>query len=147
MARGFRAMERIDRSVSEVWEFLTNFENAPRWMTGIEDMTKTTPGPLAVGTRYTFRSRGKLRETSVSGFDAGRKIALTSRQGGVTATYTYTVRSDGDGANVSLDAECQASGLWVLLHPLIAVAMKRADSRQLACLAAAMEKQPAGERA
>ena len=146
MARGFRVRQRIGRSPRDVWAFLSDFENAPTWMAGVEQMTKVTPGPLAEGTRYTFRARGRARETRVSAFEPGRMVALTSSQGGITATYTYKVRPDGDGSEVSLDAECSAAGLWVLLHPLIAVAMRRADSGQLARLAAVIERKPAGER-
>ena len=38
-----------------------------------------------------FKARGKERETRVTAFDRGKRIALTSTQAGVTATYTYAV--------------------------------------------------------
>lgn len=142
MARGFQVSKQIDRSAPEVWGFLTDFDNAQAWMTGIEEMRKVTSGPLSEGTRYFYRARGKERETSVSKLDPGKKIALTSIQRGITATYFYSVRPDGDGAEVSLDARCQASGLWRLIHPLIAAAMKRVDSDQFDRLAAALENRP-----
>jgi hypothetical protein len=107
-------------------------------MTGIEGMTPTTQAPVSVGTRLKFRARGKERETRVTALDPGRRIALTSTQGGVTATYTYTVAPAGDGTEVTLDAVCRTSGVWKLLHPLIVFAMRRSDSSQLADLKAAM---------
>ena len=138
MADGFSVKETIARSPEDVWAYLTDFANAKAWMTAVDGMTQTTQGPLRVGTRFKFSARGRERETQVTALDPGRQIALTSTQGGVTATYTYRVAPAGGGTEVTLDAVCQASGVWKLLHPMIAFAMKRSDSSQLANLKAAM---------
>jgi hypothetical protein len=66
-------------------------------------------------------------------------MALTSRQGTVTATYTYSLQAQGNRTEVRLDAICEASGLWSLIHPVIVFAMKRSDSSQLARLKQAIE--------
>ena len=97
MSKGFNVMERIDRSPEEVWAYLTDFRNAKDWMTGIENLAAKGGGPLELGTRLSFTARGKERETRVTAFEPGRQIALTSTQGGVTATYSYALAPDGDG--------------------------------------------------
>ena len=99
MPAGFSVTQRIERPTAAVWAYLTDFEKARDWMTGIEAMTQTTEGPLEIGTRFTFRSRGKQRETRVTALDPGTRIALTSTQGGVTATYTYSLAPDSDGSS------------------------------------------------
>jgi len=128
MAAGFSVTQRIERSPDEVWAYLTDFQNAQDWMPGVEDMRATAEGPPAVGTEFTFGSRGKSRETRVTALDPGTRFALTSTQGGVSATYAYSLAPDGDGTRVTLDAVCEATGLWTLLHPLIAFARKQSDS-------------------
>ncbi len=138
MSKGFSARQRIDRPPEEVWAYLTDFRNAKDWMTGVEDLAPTSAWPLEIGTRLSFKARGKERESRVTALEPGRRIALTSTQGGVTAIYTYTLGRDGDGTEVTLEAVCRAAGAWRLLHPLIALAMKHSDSRQLANLKAAM---------
>lgn len=138
MAGGFAVRETIERSPEDVWAYLTDFANAHAWMTAVDAMTHTTDGPLRVGTRFKFHARGRERETEVTALDPGRLIALTSTQGGVSATYTYEVMPAAGGTEVALDARCRASGIWNLLHPLIVFAMKRSDSSQLANLKAAM---------
>ena len=100
-------------------------------------------GPLQVGTRFTFKSRGKDHETRVTALEPGARIELTSTQGGVTAVYAYGVRPNGDGTVVTLEAVCSATGWWKLIHPLIAFAMKKSDSSQLANLKAAMARRSA----
>ena len=128
MPAGFSVTQKIERPPAVVWAYLTDFQKARDWMTGVEAMTQTAEGPLEIGTRFTFRSRGKQRETRVTALDPGRRIALTSTQGGVT------------GTQLSLHAVCEATGAWKLLHPLIAFAMKQSDSSQLAKLKAAMDR-------
>lgn len=140
MPAGFSVTQRIERPPAAVWAYLTDFQNAQDWMTGVEAMTQTAEGQLEIGTGFTFRSRGKQRETRVTALDPGTRIALTSTQGGVTATYSYSLAPDGDGTRVTLDAVCDATGFWKLLHPLIAFAMKQSDSSQLAKLKAAMDR-------
>jgi hypothetical protein len=109
-------------------------------MKSVQGMTQVTDGPLGIGTRIRFGARGKERDTSVTAFDPGKRIALTSTQGGVTATYEYSVAPAGDGSEVTLHAVCKATGLWKLIHPLIVFAMKKTDGSQLADLKAAIEQ-------
>jgi len=137
---GFRVGETFSQPPAAVWAYLTDFRRAGSWMNGIEGMDQVGEGALEVGTRFRFESRGKQRETVVSALEQGRSIALTSVQGGVSATYRYDLSPKGDGTEVTLDAVCEAAGVWRLIHPLIAFAMKKSDSSQLANLKAAMEQ-------
>lgn len=131
MASGFSVTESIAANPATVWACLTDFENANRWMPGIDNFAPADDGPLENGTRLAFMSRGKQRESRITAFEPDRKLALTSTQGGVTATYAYSLAPMGDGTQVTLDADCRATGLWKLLHPVIVIAMKKADSPQL----------------
>ena len=140
MTRGFHVAEQFGAPPEEVWSALTDFANAQRWMNGVEEMVQETSGGLGLGTRFRFRSRGHVHHTVVTEFEARQKIALTSTQGGITATYVYRVLPSGCGSTITLDATCTAQGYWKLLRPLIAYAMKRGDSRQLANLAAVMRQ-------
>ena len=137
---GFTIREHFRFPPEEVWDYLTDFRNAKEWMTGIDGMTQDGSGPPQVGTRLRFRARGKERSSQVSVLVPGTRIALTSKQGGITATYTYSLEPSGDGTEATLDANCEASGAWRLIHPLIVFAMKRSDSSHLANLKSAMER-------
>ncbi len=139
MTRGFRVSARIDRPAHEVWAFLTNFENAEKWMTGVDDMRPVTPGPPRLGARLKFKARGRERESKITAWDPCRRIALTSTRGGITATYEYSLSPASGSTQLTLEAACQARGFWKLLHPLIVLAMKRNDSTHLAKLKNAIE--------
>ena len=138
MAHTLSVEEVVERPVSEVWERLTDWENAHRWMPGIEGMT--ADGETAAGTRLLFHARGKERSSTIVDCDAGRSIVLRSVQGGVTADYRYEVHDiDGRSTRVTLVADCQVTGLWRLLSPLLRMAIRAADGKQLRLLKAAVE--------
>ena len=141
MADGFVVQETIAAAPNAVWAYLTDFSKAKAWMTGVEDMRSLDDGPLAIGTRLQFKSRGKLRDSRVTALDPGRRIALTSTQGGVTATYTYALEPAKEGTEITLHAACTATGFWKLLHPVIVMAMRKSDSSHLANLKSAMSGQ------
>ncbi len=107
-------------------------------MTGVEEMTPLTQGPIEVGTRFRFKARGKEHESEVTALEPGKRIALTSTQGGVTATYVYSLAPAGNNTEVTLNAVCEATGFWKLIHPIIVFAMKKSDSSHLAKLKAAI---------
>ena len=46
----------------------------------------------------------------------------------------------GAGTDLRLQADCETSGLLKLLHPLIVLAMRASDSRQLSRLKSAMAR-------
>ena len=140
MANGFSVTERISTSPEKVWQYLTDFDNAPKWMPGIDSMSLHDGQILETGSALTFHARGKARESRVTALEKGKRLALTSTQGGVTATYEYSLVPVADGAEVTLNAKCEATGVWKLLHPVIVIAMRKADSPQLANLKALIER-------
>ena len=139
MAQAFSVEEVIQRPAPQVWEALTDWPNAHRWMPGIESMS--AEGETAEGTKLTFRARGADRSSTIAQCDLGRSIVLRSVQGGVTADYTYEVHElDEDSARVTLVANCQITGLWwSLVSPLLRVAVRLSDGKQLRLLKAMVE--------
>ena len=136
MANGFRVDQFIPASPDVVWRHLTDFENAGKWMPGVDGLARIDDGPLAVGSILKFNARGKVHESRISALVANKKLGLTSTQGGVTAVYLYELAPVNEGTQVTLSAGCEAVGFWKLLKPVINLAMKKADQVQLARLEA-----------
>ena len=57
----------IQRPAGEVFAFLADFENIPRWNYAIEETSKASAGPTGVGTRY--RQTRSIPATSVEDFE------------------------------------------------------------------------------
>lgn len=145
MSRGFTVQERIGFPVQSVWTYISDLELCPTWMKGINSMTPAVKGVEdCVGARYqtniTTPGRGSNREVEILAWEPNHRFALSSKEGGISAVYEYILRSQGEEkTDVILNAQCTATGLWKLIHPLVARMMERHDSDQLLLLRRAME--------
>ncbi len=139
MTRTIAVEEEISRPAAEVWEALTDWENAHRWMAGLEGMA--ADGETAAGTKLVFLARGAERSSAIVHCDPGKSIVLRSVQGGVTADYRYEVHDiDERSTRVTLVADCQFSGLWWrIISPLLRIAIRLTDGKQLKLLKATIE--------
>ena len=134
MTRTLSVEEEIQRPAAEVWEALTDWKNAHRWMPGTEGMT--AEGETAAGTKLTFRARGGDRSSEIVHCDAGKSIVLRSVQGGVSADYRYELHDlGGRSTRVTLVADCQVTGLLLrIVSPLLRIAIRMSDGKQLRLL-------------
>jgi uncharacterized protein YndB with AHSA1/START domain len=128
MTRAFTATREIDRPAEQVWAWLTDWDAAAGWL-GVDAIR--ADGPTAVGTTLTFTARGKERTSEISALAPGRSVTLRSRQGGVTADYTYGVEPAGPASRVTLVADVATRGAWALAGPMIRAAIRRTDRGQL----------------
>jgi uncharacterized protein YndB with AHSA1/START domain len=136
----FRVSETIRRPRRHVWAALTDWDKAPSWMKGVDELRRLDEGAVGEGTRLSFKARGTERETIIVAWEPGERLVLQSRQGGVTADYEYIFCDALDGTQVTLYAECSGEGVgWRLAMPLIRFLMARADSGQLRDFKAVVE--------
>lgn len=142
MSQAFDVEATIDRPIDVVWSALTDWDNAHRWMSGIDSLA--AEGGLEPGTKLTFRARGKDRHSEIVQVEPGRSITLRSVQGGVTADYRYQLTPEGDSATTArLVAECRTSGLpWSLIGPLLRIVVRRTDGGQMNALKPFAEARP-----
>lgn len=82
MAGGqFEATVEIDRPVAEVFDFLADGENDPKFSPRVLHIAKTTDGPTAVGTVYvsTVKDAGvkTKREFKITEFESPTRIRWT----------------------------------------------------------------------
>jgi hypothetical protein len=129
MRKGFQSSALIGRSIEDTWEYISDFSNARYWMAGVEDLRSEESGNIGKGTKLLFKSRGAERESEITAWDPPRTMEFTSTQGGVTATYTYSLKSVGNETELTLHAVCVATGWWKILHPIIVIAMRASDSK------------------
>ena len=134
MTRTLSVEEEIQRPAAEVWEALTDWKNAHRWMPGIEGMT--AEGETAGGTKLTFRARGADRSSEIVHCDAGNSIVLRSVQGGVSADYRYELHDlGGRSTRVTLVADCQVTGS-IVAHRIAPASHRHPPIRRQAAEAA-----------
>jgi uncharacterized protein YndB with AHSA1/START domain len=136
MAGRFGATVVIDRPVDEVFAFLADGSNDPKFSPRVLEIRKTTDGPPGVGTVYasTVKDAGmkSRREFELTEFVAPTRIRWAERsKNAVTATEGgYDLEPAGDGATkLSVYNVLEGHGFGKLIAPLaLSAARKDADA-------------------
>jgi uncharacterized membrane protein len=120
----------IRRSPEEIFAYLSNFENNPKWQSGMVSAKFTSPGPIRVGSTYSqkarFLGRPVISEFEVVEYEPGRRVKITSTSGTFPITVTRMVEPDGDsGSHVRAIIEGDASGVYRLAEPILARMVQR----------------------
>jgi uncharacterized protein YndB with AHSA1/START domain len=135
MAGRFEATVVVDRPIEEVFAFLADGENDPKFSPRVLEIAKTTEGPPGVGTVYasTVKDAGvkTKREFKLTEFDPPTRIrwteisknAVTAPEGG------YDLAPAGDGkTRVRIYNVLEGHGVGKLIAPLaLRSARKGAD--------------------
>jgi uncharacterized protein YndB with AHSA1/START domain len=134
MAGRFEATTTVDRPIEEVFAFLADGENDPKFSPRVLEIRKTTDGPPGVGTIYasTVKDAGMKtkREFKLTEFEPPRRIRwsevskniVTAPEGG------YDLEPDGAGTRVKIHNVLEGHGFGKLIAPLaLRSARKGAD--------------------
>ncbi len=87
---------RINKPISEVFEFTTNPDNTPRW---IDSIVKETRGanPPEVGSMYrNWNGAGEMNEYKVAKFEPPKVFQLDATHQDYKVRYTYTQLSENE---------------------------------------------------
>ena len=138
----------IRRPADEVFAFLADFENIPKWNYAIDETHKTSAGPVRVGTRYrqTRSVPGRSFEGfEVTVFEPARRLAMHGQIGPFQATISYELEARGGGTRLVNSVELDASQAMLrLAAPLATPRIKAAVAQNLSKLRLVLEgSQPA----
>lgn len=148
MAGRFESSVVIDRPIEEVFAFLADGENDPKFSPRVLEIRKTTDGPPGVGTVYasTVKDAGMKtqREFELTEFEPNRRIrwaersknAITAPEGG------YDFAPEGDGTRVTVFNVLEGHGLGKLITPLALRSARKGADDFAAAIKRAVEAAP-----
>jgi carbon monoxide dehydrogenase subunit G len=134
----------IDRPVKDVFAFVTNLNNMPKWNSAVVSLQQVTPGPMDVGTK--FKSVGEMMgrriegEVQVTSYEPDSKTGFQMNAGPVQVNVTIAFKTVGTGTKVSLNAQGNPGGLFKLAEPVMAGRIKSMMEDNLARLKSILEK-------
>lgn len=114
----------IDRPAAEVFDFVSDFENNPRWQRGMKSCRWTSEPPHGIGSTYDqiarFLGKEIVSSFKVIAHEPGRRVKITSTAGPFPITETRVVEHlDNCRSRVSAVVEGDASGFFRLATPLL----------------------------
>jgi carbon monoxide dehydrogenase subunit G len=118
----------INRSLEEVFVFLSDLENNLKWRSGMIEAKKTSAGPIGVGTTYrminNFFGRQIEGEAEVTEYEPNRQYA-TRNKSGLPVETRRTFEPVPGGTRVTFMVKVEVGGFMKLVEPLAARIGKR----------------------
>jgi uncharacterized protein YndB with AHSA1/START domain len=133
----------ISRPQPEVFAYLADFENVPRWNYAIERTRKITEGPVGVGSRYhqTRTLPRRAEETfEVVTFEPEHTIVVRGDLGPFHGDNEYVLESAGDATVLTNTMDLTASGPLRVVAPLGSSRISNAVAANLDMLRQILER-------
>jgi hypothetical protein len=132
MAHGFSATATINKPIGEVFAFLADGTNDRKFSPRVQEIRKTTDGPIGVGTVYasTVKDAGmkSSREFKLTEFDQPTKIRWTevSKNAVTVPDGGYDLEPADDGATkMTIFNNFEGHGFGKVILPLASRAAKK----------------------
>lgn len=133
----------IARPVAAVAAFAGDPSNAPRWYVNIKSVRWETSPPVALGSRMAFVAHFLGRELAytyeVTELVPGERLVMRTAEGPFPMETTYAFSAEADGTRMRLRNRGEPAGFSKLVAPLMASAMRRAMTKDLARLTGLLE--------
>jgi uncharacterized protein YndB with AHSA1/START domain len=127
----------INRPVEEVFAYVVDPANDPKWRFDILESTQVTPGPTQVGSRirWVVKFMGR-RETDVevTGFEPSRLEEIQSRSAmpmGLQPKITYLFEPADGGTRFTRRVQMEAKGMFRIMEGLMGAMGRRYNTRHL----------------
>lgn len=92
---------RVDRPIDEVFAFLSDPENFPKWNYYVLDVRKLSNGPIGVGTIYHLLRKTDEQDLRIIEFNYNHRMALTTLPGSFPSLeMTFTLDQEGNATRI-----------------------------------------------
>jgi len=140
-----RGTVEIRRAPAEVFAFLADGENGPRWRAGVLDVRlKSGQGQGAIyeqGVKGPFGRRVPA-DYEITAYEPDRRIGFVAIAGPVRPEGSYELTPVDSGTRVTFALSCSPRGMAKLMTPMVAKTM-RSEVAHLDRLRAVLEEQTA----
>ena len=114
----------IEKPVSEVYAFVADCRNEPKWHTDAIEAAPLTEGPLAVGAkqRWLIKFMGKremIMEVTKLEPEHVEQLEARTALMGMAPTITYTFEQAGSGTLFTRSVSMDPKGIGALMKPLM----------------------------
>lgn len=139
----FELSTLVDRPMEDVFAFLSNPLNLPKWQSMIASIEQVTPGAVGVGSKYNVHAA--LMGRSIDGVmeliacEPPTKFGFTNKAGPMEVTVNVTLKPVGTGAKITLNAQGNPAGMFKLAEAPLTHQIKSQMEANLAKLKSLLE--------
>jgi uncharacterized membrane protein len=137
----------IDRPRQQVAAFASDPDNVPAWYANISSVEWKTAPPLRIGSRIAFVAHFLGRRMAytyeIVELTPGERLVMRTAEGPFPMETTYTWESTADGnTRMTLRNRGTPAGFSRWVAPFMALAVRRANRKDLALLKTLLERMP-----
>src|SRR5215510_15062819 len=134
----------INRPVAEVFAFVANFENHPKWESNFQKVKLLTSTPTGVGTQYQcdmkLPGQTATSKFEITEYEVNRKIAFEGEPAGpAKPDGSFLFESVPGGTKITLVPRPKFRGLFKLLEPMMAGYVRKQNRDHLNSLKRILE--------
>jgi uncharacterized membrane protein len=131
---------RIDRRIEEVFAFLSDFENIPKWNYYVLEVRQLSESPIGIGTTYHQVRKTDEQDFRIIEFEPSHTVAVkTLPQSSPSLEMRFTLYEEGDTTRVRDEWKLD-TGRLALLERLTGGRVKSAVAENLAKLKELLEE-------
>jgi carbon monoxide dehydrogenase subunit G len=113
----------IARPPGDVFAFVSDVRNEPRWHTDLLEARLTSEGPIDKGSTFAVRFKSLMGRSegtlTVSEYEPPRRVVLLGQIGRMAPTVILTVEPEGHGSRFTRRVDMEMPGLMGLIAPLM----------------------------
>jgi uncharacterized membrane protein len=133
----------IDRPVADVFAFLSNLNNLPRWQNMIREVKPANDKASGLGAAFT--AKGEVMGRSIDGtlevveYEPGVRFGYKAKMGPAGIQASVTFKPAGTGTKLSLSANAEPAGIFKLAEGALQGQLKSQMEKNLANLKTLLE--------
>jgi carbon monoxide dehydrogenase subunit G len=118
MSLSVKSAVHIERSPHDVFAFIAEPENLPKWDPAIQAVVRKVPGPVGPGSELTVTAEEGGRrvtiDSRVTEFEADRLFGVAATFSGVPLRLRWRVEPEGSGTRLTTEGEAELGGVLAL---------------------------------
>ena len=134
----------INRPIDEVFAFVANFENNPKWESNFQKVKLLSSTPSGVGTKYQcdlkLPGQTAISIFEITEYEVNKKIVFEGEPAGpAKPDGSYLFESVPDGTKITLVPQPTFRGVFKLLEPMMAAYVRKQNRDHLNSLKRILE--------
>lgn len=134
---------RVNRRIDEVFAYVSNPLNLPRWNSAVQAVRKTSAGENGVASTYSMErelpSGRAVNELEVVASEPPREFTIRTTAGPTPLIYRYRFSAENGETVVKLDAQVEVGGAAAVLPTLARRLVKKGVDDNFATLKQILE--------
>jgi uncharacterized membrane protein len=133
----------INRPQQDVFDFVTDLSNDPKWQSSIESVVQVSDGPIGVGStwRYVTKFLGRKNETEIqmTSYEPPHQSSVKAVSGPIPFENTHKFQNQDGGTLLTFIGQAEIGGFFKMAEGLVGKQLEKQMEADAAALKRLLE--------